>query len=64
MADGVRTLTHIRSHSDAIGILVSGLICRGEVEGEEEGKVRGFFIACWLDIGSVGPVPAGVWGYV
>lgn len=34
MADGVRTLTHIRSHLDAIGILVGGLIHRAEVEGE------------------------------
>ena len=60
MADGVRTLTHIRSHLGAIGILVGGLIRR---EGRR-GKSEAFFIACWLDIGSIGPVPVGVRDYV
>lgn len=45
MVDGVRTLTHICSYLDAIGILVGRLIRREEVEWEEKGKAERLFIA-------------------
>ena len=60
VADGVRSLTHTRSHLGTIGILVDRVI-RINKEG---GKARGLFIECWLDIGYASPLPVGVRDYV